>query len=371
MEYALRIISVSRLEMDTTPSDSSSMFSIINIIFIIVGLFLIYYLYRFLYTAASNGTTTIISSQQAANVPPTTIPSFPQPYEGGSYSVNTWVYINSLNTINTRKHIFELQGSSFSTLLLGLGSFKNSLIVRTHYEDPSEGFQNPMSNFTSGVVERVKSVLRREEGFQLDSGSGSGSGSGSQYTPVTVPTPSSGSGSGSGSKPVVIVPKPGSGSGSGSKPKPITINTVTITPNTSDKAGNLSSSQVTAMFEPMASDDSLVTGTPIQCDIPEIDLQRWTMVTVVLSGKTIDVYIDGKLSRSCVTSSYFRVDPTEDITLNILDRGGFDGYIGNTSVGSYSMNPDEIYSTYLSGPNGAGLDVLSWMASIFKGATVK
>jgi hypothetical protein len=56
------------------------------------------------------------------------------------------------------------------------------------------------------------------------------------------------------------------------------------------------------------------------------------------------------------------------VTLNLLDQGGFDGYIGNTTVGSYSMNPDEIYRTYLSGPNGVSLDVMSWVASLFKGA---
>ena len=118
----------------------------------------------------------------------------------------------------------------------------------------------------------------------------------------------------------------------------------------------------------MTSDDALLTGVPTQCDIPEIDLQRWTMVTVVISGKTIDVYIDGKLSRSCITPSYFRVDPSADTKLKIIDRGGFDGYIGQTTVGSYSMNPDEIYKTYLSGPTGVSLDLFSWMASLFKGA---
>ena len=364
--------------MDTTPQDSSSLFSIINIVFIIVGLLLIYYLYRFLYTAAYSGTTTIISSQQAGNVPPTTIPAFPQPYEGGSYSINTWIYINSLNTINTRKHIIELQGSSFSTLLLALGSFKNSLVVRTHYEDPTEAFQNPLSDFTSGIVQRVQSILRGAEGFQAGSGSGSGSVPAPGSVPGPAPGPGSGSGSGSGSQYMTVRPPgPGSGSGSGSKPRTITppptppTPPAPETPNTSDEPGNLSSTQVESMFQPMASDDSLVTGTPTQCDIPEIDLQRWTMITVVISGKTIDVYIDGKLSRSCVTSSYFRVDPTEEISLNMLDRGGFDGYIGNTSVGNYSMSPNEIYSTYLSGPNGVSLDVFSWIASIFKGATVK
>jgi hypothetical protein len=121
------------------------------------------------------------------------------------------------------------------------------------------------------------------------------------------------------------------------------------------------------MFGVMASDDSLLTAPPV-CDIPEIDLQRWTMVTVVLSGKKVDVYIDGKLTRSCSTPSYFKVDPTIGLKVNVADRGGFDGYIGNTIVGSYSMNPEEIYKTYLSGPNGVSLDPLSWIASIFSGA---
>ena len=85
----------------------------------------------------------------------------------------------------------------------------------------------------------------------------------------------------------------------------------------------------------------------------------------------IDVYLDGKLSRSCATPSYFKVDPTSDVKLNILDRGGFDGYIGNTTVGSYSMNPDEIYRTYLSGPNGVSLDLFSWLASLLQGARLR
>jgi hypothetical protein len=127
---------------------------------------------------------------------------------------------------------------------------------------------------------------------------------------------------------------------------------------------------VDGMFQPMASDDSLLKGTPALCDLPEIDLQRWTMVTVIISGKTIDVYVDGKLTRSCATPSYFKVDPTEDLSIKICDRGGFDGYIGNTSIANYSMNPDEIYRTYLSGPSGVSLDLFSWLASLLKGAKI-
>jgi hypothetical protein len=45
-------------------------------------------------------------------------------------------------------------------------------------------------------------------------------------------------------------------------------------------------------------DDDLLDVQP-GCDI-EIDLQRWTQVTVVINGRTCDVYMDGKLARSCV-----------------------------------------------------------------------
>ena len=102
------------------------------------------------------------------------------------------------------------------------------------------------------------------------------------------------------------------------------------------------------------------------CDIEEIDLQRWVMISVVLSGRTVDVYIDGKLRRSCASSTYYQVDPT-GVSISMLENGGFDGYVGNTNVGATAMNPDEIYSMYLSGPGGSSYNVLSWFASVFKG----
>lgn len=341
---------------DTGTESGTTVFSFINIAFVIVGVLLIYYFYRFLYTSAHSTATTIIQSQQPANVPWTAIPKFPQPYEGGDYSINTWLYINSLNTNNKRKHVFQIEGAHFSTLLMGIGPYKNSLFVRTHYAN-IEGFQVPLSDYTSSVVNRVKSVLNGglEEGFQSDgSGSGSGSGKGSGSGTSTGGTSTGGTTTGSGSH-----TKGGS-----------TIIKTTNTPNSYGKEGNLTTATINAMFEPMASDDSLLKGTPALCDLPEIDLQRWTMVTVIISGKIIDIYVDGKLSRSCVTPSYFKVDPTKDVNIKICERGGFDGYIGNTSVANYSMNPDEIYRTYLSGPSGVSLDLFSWLASLLMGGKI-
>jgi hypothetical protein len=291
--------------INTSHSSSRIGFGIINILFVILGLFAIYYLYRYLYTSGNTTATTLVGGEQSAGIPPSNVPKPPTPFEGGEYSVNTWVYISSFNkNINTRKHILEIQGDLFSSLLIGLGAFKNTLIVRTHTDDP--------------VVST--------DGFQSGGrGSGSGSGRGSNTHTITTTAP------------------PGT-----------------------EQIGSLSSANVDAIFAPIAMQDDILT-TPAICDLPEIDLQRWIMITVVLSGRTIDVYMDGKLARSCTTSSYYKVDPT-GVTMNILDRGGFDGYIGNTVAAAHSMNPDEIYRAYLSGPNGSSMDVLQWIQSLFLGA---
>jgi len=277
-------------------SQSSSGFGMLNVIFVILGVVAIFYLYKFLYSNALTSATTVVQGQQSADTSQS-IKTFPIPFEGGEYSVNTWIYVSSFNkNRNTRKHVLEIKGQYFSTLVVALGAFKNTLTVRTHSVDLVSGFQ---------------------------SGRGSGSGSGNSQTVTTTAPPNAGA------------------------------------------TGSLAASDVDTLFAPMAMDDAILP--PPICDLPEIDLQRWTMITVVLSGRTIDVYMDGKLSRSCMSSSYYKVDPT-GVTLNLADHGGFDGYIGQTTVGTYSMNPDEIYRSYLSGPKGSSLDIVTWISSIFTGA---
>jgi hypothetical protein len=269
---------------------------IFTVLYIVIGLVVIYYVYQYLYSSDVS-TTTLVSGQMDGSMSPGNTPAIPTPYEGGEYTVTTWVYVNSFNkNRNTKKHIFELKGQYFSTLLIGLGAFNNTLMVRTHTQDPS------MNNVT-GVT----------------AGSGSGSLS-------------------------------------------------AVPPNAASQPGNLSTASMGALFKPMAMDDSLLTVQPM-CDLPEIDLQRWTMITVVLTGRTIDVYLDGKLSRSCASPTFFKVDPT-GVKAVISDRGGFDGYVGNTKVSNHAMNPDEIYRAYLSGPSGSGsMDPLGWFISLFKGST--
>ena len=140
-------------------------------------------------------------------------------------------------------------------------------------------------------------------------------------------------------------------------------------PNASDSTadGSLTRASVEAFFKPLALDDSILD-TNTACDLPEIDMQRWTQLTVNINGRTTDVYLDGKLARSCVSKSYYKVDPT-GVKINLLDYGGFDGHIQGVTVYNYSITPSDIYNSYVAGPTGAGTsDILSWIFAPFKRA---
>ena len=104
------------------------------------------------------------------------------------------------------------------------------------------------------------------------------------------------------------------------------------------------------------------------CDLTSIDLQRWVNITVVLNGKTSDVYMDGKLARSCVLPSFFKVDPA-GYQLTLLDKGGFGGYVSNVTAYGEALNPGQVYRVYMAGP-GPQYTVIEWLKSLFDPSAV-
>lgn len=85
------------------------------------------------------------------------------------------------------------------------------------------------------------------------------------------------------------------------------------------------------------------------CDINDFPLQKWVQVSIVLNNTTCDVYIDGKLARSCILKSFFKVDG-RNTTATFVDKGGFGGLISNTSFYNYALNPEQVWKLYMSGP---------------------
>lgn len=101
-----------------------------------------------------------------------------------------------------------------------------------------------------------------------------------------------------------------------------------------------------------------------QCDIDSIDLQRWVNITTVVSGKTVDVYIDGKLSRSVVMKGPVQFDGSST-KLQLGDTKGFKGYIGRTRAANFAYSPDIVYRYYQYGPFTGAFSLLNLNFSKF------
>jgi hypothetical protein len=94
------------------------------------------------------------------------------------------------------------------------------------------------------------------------------------------------------------------------------------------------------------------------CDVNEIPLQRWVCVTIVSSGRVLDVYIDGKLQRSCVLDNVVHV-PRGALKLRLGESGGFGGRYSSVQMWSQQLTPDAIYGIYQMGPTQARHDIIT------------
>ena len=255
-----------------------------QLVFAILALVALYYLYQFLFGPSGLEGKTVINGIKDANPSKAYITSgdqLPALYEGGEFSVNAWVYINDYSVNRgLNKHVFSIGGSTFLTLAVFLGPYKNSLAVRVHTR---QGSASP-----------------------------------------TAASPGVGA--------------PGMAS------------------------DDLSVANIRPLFKTPQMENSLVSGNR-PCDIPSIDLQKWVQVTIALNNKTCDVYMDGKLARSCVLPAFYKVDKS-NLTLNVADFGGFGGFVSNVSAYNYALNPEQVWRLYMSGP-GPQYGLMDYFKSLF------
>ena len=276
--------------MNTSSSSygQSYLSGFINLLVVVIALVILYYSFQFFFGRDAQNSNMIEAGKITANQGVKIYKNHAQIYEGGEYSVNMWLYISGWKTNQgTRKHVFELGGTNFATLLVALGAYKNSLSVRVSTKG------------NSGV----------------DASGNDASGNRMLQT-----------------------------QGQGGE---VLLDAATLT----------------SFFKPLSMDDGLLNMQPV-CDIEEIDLQRWTQVTVVINGRTCDVYMDGKLARSCVLPHFYKVDPTGQ-SVKVVDRAGFDGYVSRVNTFNYALTPNVIYQSYMAGPSGTNLDAFVYFKSFF------
>ena len=371
------------------PKGSSVPTFLVIAVLIIIAFVVVYYSYNFLFAKIGSDKPMVLLDKSIDGSSQYTgaVPSVQLPYEGGDYTISFWLFVSSNTFINGqyRKHIFYIGGTNFSTVAIGIDAIKNSLIVRTH-----SGTVPVMGSSTRTGGSSVESDMSYGDDSDMNYVNGGGQtfyggsfytrcANGSKCDPVTnlcadgktacsivCPdgylcntytnkcrngTPCA-KGSGSGSKPggSGSTGSTGSTGSSGSRQgfrNKEGFQAVSI-PDCAQTTTLFADDMASLFDAPVVSPSADCQPSP-QCDIAEFDLQRWNLVTVVLSGKVTDVYVDGKLARSCVAPSYYKVD-TMNVTPNILQHKTFDGKIANLNLYSVALNPAQIYQIYSSGP---------------------
>ena len=81
--------------------------------------------------------------------------------------------------------------------------------------------------------------------------------------------------------------------------------------------------------------------------IANIPIQRWVNLFISVYGRTMDVYIDGKLVRTCVLDGVAAIDSVAPVY--ITPSGGFSGWTSNFQYWSESSDPQKAWDTYKKG----------------------
>lgn len=271
--------------MDNQNNSASPVARMIPALIFVVGLLGIYYLYQYLFGPKTSNQYVLLSDSTPADVEPSkpiivTTDKLPSLYEGGEFTVSTWMYISNWgHRAGRNKSIFRLGGPSFDTIRIYLGGRKPKVHVRIQTKDNQSAIQSVPSN-----------------------------------------------------------------------------------PNQPNEE-SLTVSTLNAVFDTIQSDSGLLDSSPM-CDLPEVDLQRWVNLSVTVNGRTVDVYLDGKLVRSCVLPSFYKVD-AGGYSAYLLSYGGFGGFLASTSMYDSALNPDAVYKNYMAGPAPI-TSIGGWLSSIFK-----
>lgn len=97
--------------------------------------------------------------------------------------------------------------------------------------------------------------------------------------------------------------------------------------------------------------------------IHNVPIQKWTNVTISVYGRSLDIYLDGKLVQTTPLSGTAQVNP--DASVYITPNGGFSGWTSKFAYYPNALNPQEVWDIYAAG-YGA-----SWLSNLFGKYSVK
>lgn len=84
-----------------------------------------------------------------------------------------------------------------------------------------------------------------------------------------------------------------------------------------------------------------------KCQINNVPIQKWVNLVISVYGRTLDVYLDGKLVKTCLLPGVAKVNRNADVY--VTPQGGFDGWTAKLQYYPNSLNPQEVWDIYSKG----------------------
>jgi len=91
------------------------------------------------------------------------------------------------------------------------------------------------------------------------------------------------------------------------------------------------------------------------CSVANVPIQKWVNLIISVYGRTMDLYIDGKLVRTCLLPGVASINNNSNIY--VTPAGGFDGWTSKLQYYPNSLNPQEAWNIYTRGYS-------SWLSSL-------
>jgi hypothetical protein len=83
------------------------------------------------------------------------------------------------------------------------------------------------------------------------------------------------------------------------------------------------------------------------CSVANVPIQKWVNLILSVYGRTMDLYIDGKLVRTCLLPGVASINNNSDIY--VTPAGGFNGWTSKLQYYPNSLNPQEAWNIYTRG----------------------
>lgn len=107
---------------------------------------------------------------------------------------------------------------------------------------------------------------------------------------------------------------------------------------------------VTVSLSCFPGEESGTTSVDHACKVGNIPIQRWTNLLVSVYGRSMDIYIDGKLVRTCLLPGVANVN--SDSSIYVTPDGGFDGWTSQFQYFPTAQNPQQAWNIYSAGYSG-------------------